>query len=112
MDPVDPDPDSDPDSQHCDYQVIQIYDRRIVPLCQAGRSSPVSNSGSDSAPPPELYSTSIHTPRYSSLHCISGGYKEMSSIFADQKRPRIRVPMRGDRGGCGVSANGTVVHIT
>jgi hypothetical protein len=29
----------------------------------------------------------------------------MSSIFADQKRPRIRVPMRGDGESCGVSAN-------
>jgi hypothetical protein len=29
----------------------------------------------------------------------------MSSILADQKRPRIRVPMRGDAGSCGVSAN-------
>jgi hypothetical protein len=73
VDPVDPDPD--PDSQRCDYQVIQIYDRRMVPLCQAGRSSPVSNSGSDSAPPPELYSTSIHTPRYSSVYS-AGNFKQ------------------------------------
>ncbi len=29
----------------------------------------------------------------------------MSSSFADQQRPRIRVPMREDRGSCGVSAN-------
>ncbi len=28
--------------------------------------------------------------------CRAGGYKEMSSIFADQWRTRIRVPMRGD----------------
>ncbi len=28
-----------------------------------------------------------------------GGYKEMSSIFADQWRPRIRVPMRGRDSG-------------
>jgi hypothetical protein len=31
----------------------------------------------------------------------TGGYKEMSSFFADQSRPRMRVPMRGD-GGVGL----------
>jgi hypothetical protein len=32
--------------------------------------------------------------------------QEMSPVFADQQRPRIRVQMRGDWwGGCGVSAN-------
>ncbi len=34
----------------------------------------------------------------------AGDYKEMS-IFADQLRSRIPAPMRGDRGGCGVSAS-------
>jgi hypothetical protein len=35
----------------------------------------------------------------------TGGYKEISSISADQKRSRIWVPMRGDWGGCGISSN-------
>jgi hypothetical protein len=45
----------------------------------------------------------------------SGGYKEMSSIFADQKRPRNTIPNAGggEGGGCRVSANEyTAVHIT
>ncbi len=46
---------------------------------------------------------------------IPGGYKEMSSIFVDQQRPRIPVPVRGDWWGCGVSLSqpmSTAVHIT
>jgi hypothetical protein len=40
------------------------------------------------------------------LEVDAGGYKEMSSFFADQQRPRIRVPMRGGwAGDCRVSAN-------
>jgi hypothetical protein len=36
----------------------------------------------------------------------AGGHKEMSSILADQERPRIRGQMRGKGGGGrGVSAN-------
>ncbi len=35
-----------------------------------------------------------------------GGYKEMSSIFAGQQRPRIRVQMRGEEGSCrGISSS-------
>ncbi len=33
------------------------------------------------------------------------GYKEMSSILADQQRPRKRAHMRGEGGSCGVSAS-------
>jgi hypothetical protein len=44
-------------------------------------------------------------------HCfeyLPGGYKEMSSVFADQKRPRIRVQLRVDwgRGGGGLRGLG------
>ncbi len=35
----------------------------------------------------------------------SGGYKEMSSIFADQSRPRNTSPNAVRGGSCGVSAN-------
>ncbi len=34
---------------------------------------------------------------------FSGGFKEMSSILADQQRPRIRAQMRGEWGSWGVS---------
>ncbi len=36
---------------------------------------------------------------------VSGGYKEMSSILADQYRPRLWAQTRGRGGGYGVSAN-------
>ncbi len=36
--------------------------------------------------------------------CQAGGHKEMSSIFADQQRPCIRVQISGGGGSCGVSA--------
>jgi hypothetical protein len=34
-----------------------------------------------------------------------GGYKEMSSILADQKRPRKWAQIWGEGGSCGVLAN-------
>jgi len=46
---------------------------------------------------------------------VTPGYKEMSSIFADQWRSRIGVPMRGDEGGAGLQGSqsmSTAVHIT
>ncbi len=40
-----------------------------------------------------------------------GGYKEISSIFADQKHPHIRVQMRGEGGVAGSQPMSTAVHI-
>ncbi len=43
----------------------------------------------------------------------AGGYKDMSSIFADQLRPSYTSPNAGGRGVCGVSANEySCAHIT
>jgi hypothetical protein len=43
----------------------------------------------------------------------AGGYKEMSSIFADQWRPRITSPNVGGREGvAGSQPMSTAVHIT
>jgi hypothetical protein len=48
-----------------------------------------------------------------SIEVRPGGYKEMSSIFADQKRPRNTSPNAG-RGGAvaGSQPMSTAVHVT
>jgi hypothetical protein len=61
----------------------------------------------------------VHACANSEIHAHfgdpqAGGNKEMSSVFADQEPPRIRVQMRGDWGSCGVSDNkySCVHHVT
>jgi hypothetical protein len=61
----------------------------------------------------ECWILPAHATRFSGGAGLQpGGYIEMSSIFADQQRPRIHVPVRGYGGWvAGLQAMSTAVHI-